>query len=452
MDLMTIYNHSPIWLQNIFTSIEGYKYKRKRHNKHYRRVLKELMHRNYQDEESLIVLRNRSIVEIINYAYNYSDFYNDFYRGIDLSTIKSPSDLQKLPVLEKEIVRKNINRFYTIPSKQGVVSNTSGTTGTPIKFIYRQDDLQFRMAYLDFYKISHGFIPIKMRRASFNSAKIVPPKQKSKIFWRTNYSIKQRIYSGYHCQGDNIPYYVENLKKYKPQSLDGYPSSLFQISKYINQNNIDLGFTPIAIFPTAETLLPHYKTEIEKAFKCKIFDQYASSEGAPFITTCDHGNLHYCYDTGIIEVDETGEMMVTCFHTHGTPLIRYKIGDKIIFDETETKCSCGSFFPLVKSIEGRNHDYLVSKTNGKFPALYLSLVSQSFNNSIKAMQFRQDSLDEIVVLLETDEKYSPDMNRIILDKLHYSFGEDMTITIKVVSAIEKDASGKVKFIINNLDR
>ncbi len=294
---------------------------------------------------------------------------------------------------------------------------------------------------------------MKMKRASFNSSKIVPPGQKKKVFWRTNLAIKQRFYSGFHCKGNNVKYYVENLNKYKPQSLDGYPSAIYEVAKYILDNNIKLTFTPIAIFPTAETLLPHYKATIEKAFGCPVRDQYASSEGAPFITECKCGNLHYCMDTGIIETDSDGNMLVTCFETHGTPLIRYAIGDKVVFSSTDRKCNCGNAMPLIERIEGRSLDFLQSKSNGRFTSVYLSLVSADFANTVKAMQFVQNTADTIEINVCSDGNYDPkNMNPIIIDKLNYSMGNDMKFNINVMDEIPKDKSGKFRFIINNYSK
>ena len=269
------------------------------------------------------------------------------------------------------------------------------------------------------------------------------------MFWRTNYAIRQRIYSGYHCKGDNVKYYIENLSKYQPQSLDGYPSAMYELARYILDNDIKMTFKPIAIFPTAETLLPHYKAAIEKAFGCPVRDQYASSEGAPFITECKCGRLHYCMDTGVIEFGDDGEMIVTCFESHGTPLVRYQIGDRAFLAE-DHNCPCGSKLPVVDHIEGRTHDYLYSLKNGKFTSIYMSLVSAEFENSVKAMQFVQEKENEVEVRLVADEHYQKSMNQIIIDKLHYSLGEEMRISIRQVSELEKDPSGKCRLILNRL--
>lgn len=448
---MKIYNHSPIWLQQIFTTIEGYRMKKQRYGSFYDRYLHELKKRDNTDKEKQQQLQNETFVQFVRHAVANSPFYKKYYASIDVNEIHSVRDIKKLPILEKDMVRKYSKQFYTISPKDGVIISTSGTTGKSLNVVYTYEDFQKRLAYLDHFKAQHGFIAGKMKRASFGSRYIIPPKQKKKIFWRDNLAISQRLYSGYYCQGENIPYYVENLNHYKPASIDGYPSALYELACFILDENITLQFTPIAIFTTAETLLPHYKEMIEKAFHCPVRNQYASSEGAPFITECPYGNLHYHLDTGIIETDENGEMIVTCFHTHGTPLIRYKIGDKVKMASEHLICPCGLAHPVVERLEGRSIDYLESPTKGRFTAAYLSLYAGKFLNAVKKMQYIQHDLDEITVLLEVDHTYTSEINKFILEQLHYMFGSEVKIHIKIVDEIPREKSGKYRFIINTLN-
>lgn len=452
MDPMKIYNNSPIFIQNILTTIQGHKLKKLRFGKKYKEYLCELEHRDYSDYKSLKELQDNNVRELVSFAYNNSPFYKKYYKDVDINSISSVEDLNKLPVLPKETVRQNITDMYTISPSEGRISNTSGTTGKSLTFVYTHEDAQKRNAYLDHFKRQLGFVHRKMKRASFNSSKIVPPGQKKNIFWRDNKAIKQRFFSGYHCKGKNIPYYIKGLNQFKPHSIDGYPSAMYEVAKYIIDNNIKLKFVPIAIFPTAETLLPHYRIAIEKAFGCKVYDQYASSEGAPFITECSCGNLHYCMDTGVIETYENGEMLVTCFETHGTPLIRYNIGDSIVFANPNDTCPCGCAMPIVKEIKGRSSDYVYSPENGKFTSVFLSLVSQEFCNSVLNMQFIQNTEDSVDVYLVVSNQYTKSMDNIIIDKLHYSLGESMIIIIHHVDTLIKDESGKFKFIIRNIDK
>ncbi|MCY1690886.1 hypothetical protein OVA29_09590 [Exiguobacterium sp. SL14] len=78
---------------------------------------------------------------------------------------------------------------------------------------------------------------------------------------------------------------------------------------------------------------------IEDVFHGPVFDQYASSEGAPIVSECRFGQKHLHHEMGIIELDVDGEILVTSFDTHGTPLIRYRVGDRMTL--SQRTCSCG---------------------------------------------------------------------------------------------------------------
>src|SRR3546814_20135429 len=60
-----------------------------------------------------------------------------------------------------------------------------------------------------------------------------------------------------------------------------------------------------------------------------------------------------------------GEILVTSFTTRGTPLIRYRIGDRISLAPDDYRCPCGSCFPVVEHIDGRTADFIWSPENGK---------------------------------------------------------------------------------------
>ena len=216
-------------------------------------------------------------------------------------------------------------------------------------------------------------------------------------------------------------------------------------------HGIRLRRPPIAIFPTAETLLPHYQSTIEEAFECPVLDQYASSEGAPFVIACRHGTRHYCIDTGVIEDAGKEGSLVTGFETHGTPLIRYRIGDTVHLKPERDFCGCGNGLPLVETIEGRTHDYLLASDGHEVPAVYFSLVSKEFSNRIRAMQFQQRHVGQVHVLLESDAMRSSHVDHIIEEKLHYSLGIDTTVKTEWVDHIQRDPSGKLRLIVKTLE-
>ena len=236
-------------------------------------------------------------------------------------------------LLDKETLRKNIKDVYSTENKPYHYSMTGGTTGKSLVVRSFDEDGQKRMAYLDWFKSMYGFTMTKDKHARFNGKDIIPLGQKSKVFWRDNRCIHQRIYSSFYTSEENLKYYVDSLNEYKPEELDGFCSTIYDVAKYMDRHNMKPLFVPKAIFPTSETVLQYHRELIEKVFGCKVRDQYASSEGAPFIVEFPDGYMHECLDTGVFEhikTEQGTKLIVTSFTTHGTPLIRYDIGDNII--------------------------------------------------------------------------------------------------------------------------
>src|SRR5699024_1447912 len=103
--------------------------------------------------------------------------------------------------------------------------------------------------------------------------------------------------------------------------------------KYILLNNINIDWEVKAIFPTAERLTENMRADIEKAFKTTVVDQYASSEGVPFIYTDINNKYRIGNETGLFEFfrleHNIYEMIVTSFINYATPIVRYKIGDNV---------------------------------------------------------------------------------------------------------------------------
>lgn len=389
--------------------------------------------------------------ELLHYAVNNSPFYAKLYQGIDIDSIHAISDLKKLPIVDKEMLRENIESVMTISEKEAEISHTGGTTGKSLTVRFTRDDQFQRMAMLDHFKSRVGFEHLKMRRATFNGKHIVPPNQKKKIFWRYNAACKQMIYSSFHLTEDNIGYYVESLNRLKPQAIDGFFTSICDVASYIERHKIQLSFYPIAIFPTSETLTAEGRTLIERVFHCKVFDQYASSEGAPFVTECPNQTLHMELASGVFEhltEDET-EVLVTSFTTHGTPLIRYRIGDRMKFPSEKT-CTCGLCGPIVDEIQGRRLDYLFTPSGAKINAGNVANLLKNIPNAVIRAQFIQDKMDEITVLLEVEEsRYGEKEEKLLRDEFLHKFGPEMKVNIELVDEMPRENSGKFRMIINH---
>jgi phenylacetate-CoA ligase len=452
----TIYDAVPIWMQNGLVTLYGYKLRKARFGNVYYKHLDLYQNKNYTDIDAELSNQNHEIQALLQHATTRSPYYKKAFEDIDISKIKTAADLAQLPILEKETLRANIDDFYTITPDQAVKAYTGGTTGKSLMVYYTKGDFQKRMAYLDAFKIRCGVDPLKDKKVTFSGRSFARGffNKNRNIFWRSNFAYKQKLYSTFDLSEDNLPYYLADLNKYKPDIINGFVSAIYELAKYITANKCRLDFQPKAIFTTSETLLPFHREAIERAFNAKIFNQYASAEGAPFVTECIAGNLHYNIDTGVIEIldcEEGNEILVTSFTSYGTPLIRYRIGDSIHFKEGV--CSCGSAHPLVESVDGRKVEYLLSETRGKISLSHLADVIKGVSNGVKEMQFVQEKINSLTIKIVIDDKYYDQaIESKIIREMKYRFGDKSRIVIEQVESIEREASGKkllVKRLISN---
>ena len=179
--LEKLYDNSPIFIQNIMVSASGYLRNRTRYGKVYYEYREFLEKFDKLTLNEKLKFQEEEFIEFINYAFKNSSFYKELYRDIDIHSIKKMSDIKKLPIVDKEMIRANINQVNTIERKGAVEGHTGGTTGKSLVVLRTPEDMMKRMAMLDHFKSRVGFEHLKMKRATFNGKHIVPPNQKKDI-------------------------------------------------------------------------------------------------------------------------------------------------------------------------------------------------------------------------------------------------------------------------------
>lgn len=409
--------------------------------------------------------RNLTIDELIeNQSKRYTVFINQvverspYYREhiLKIEGYSEIENIKKLPIIKKETFRKNIDNVYTILKNKGIVSKTGGTTGKSLEVLYTPENLQERYAMLDAFRSKFGY-KLGERTAWFSGKNILSKCDiERRRFWKTDYLYDVRYYSTFHIKDTYLEYYTKNILMYKPKFIVGFPSSILEIAKYGLKNNFKIKKGTIkAIFPTAESITLENKFLIEEFFKSKVYNQYASSEGAPFIFECEKNNLHLELQSGVFEVLDSnnkdslsGRLILTSFTTLGTPLVRYDIGDSLKL--SNAVCSCGNNNPLVEEIFGREDDYIYSLENGK---INLGNISNTLKDTkgIKKFQVIQNELNIINFKIVIDESiYNKKIESIFIKNWRDRVGEIMIINIKYVTEIATEKSGKFRLVKNNI--
>ncbi|MEB8108836.1 phenylacetate--CoA ligase family protein [Staphylococcus equorum] len=420
---------------------------KQRYTKHYYEELKILKECTDFNE-----LQKERFNEFYNYIKKNSEYYNEKLKKYSDSI--NIEDLNSLPTVTKEDIRKNIESIITKDKKNLIKMGTGGSTGKSMTYYTNNYDMSRKIAYLDYFKEQHGVFK-GMKRVSVGGKKIIPNKQRKKVFWRYNKPLNQLMISSYHADGDNLKYYIEKLNEFKPETLDGFTTVLHRIAQYILDNNVKLTFKPIAIFPTAEALTDEMKNDIENAFECPVRNQYASSEGAPFITENSDGKLEINIATGVFEFekiqDNIYELIVTGFYTTSTPLLRYKIGDSVELEE-ELPENYTQNDVKIKKIIGRNNDFLQSREKGIVTNINLSTAIRTLETDVIESQFIQNKLDLVEVYLVVSKSANKsNLLKKLESELRIRFGYRTEFKFEFVDKLTKTQGGKTRFTINNIN-
>lgn len=437
---------SPYLVQNTaVTLFNVYQYKI-RHGGHYtyfREFYRKVDYLNEQDLNNEILKKKE---DFFTYVLSKSEWYK----------CQNSEGFEQVHPLEKIDIINNLDKIKTISESEGIVSLTGGTTGASMKVIYTKKDMQERFAILDHFRAQHGY-ELGKKTAWFSGKNLITQKDIDRgVCSHYDFMNKIRFYSTFLINEKNFDVYWKSLNEFQPEFLVGFPSSVFEICQIARDRGLKYKGKVKVFFPTAETVLPEHREVISEILGCKLVDQYASSEGAPFILECSKGHLHIHPLTGIFEVvDEdlnpaqSGQMLVTSFTTHGTPLIRYRIGDSITLADNSKKCDCGSIFPLVERIEGRTNDYILSPTHGK---VNLGNISNSTKDTkgIVCFQLIQDKIDHLEVRIVASKDYDKKQEMNFISSLRERIGDEIELDIRYVEAIEKEKSGKFRIVKNKL--
>lgn len=442
-----LYLSSPVWLQNLFVSVVGWQEHNNRYTGVYHSLSQELLANEFKPLAQLEAIAAKRLEHILEVAVNSVDYYRNL-------NLKDPR-LEAFPILERSFVAEDSDRFLSDrqDKKELLTLYTGGSTGTPLK-VYISRDIR-RKTYAFWNRFYHAFgFSIGDKKASFVGRKVQDPSNNKPPFWRYNLIDRQWIFSSYHMDEQNLCFYIDQLNRFKPAVIEGYPLSVLRLADYILNHNIKLDFVPKGISTSSENFSAEQRKRMESAFGCKVFDQYGSAESVVFASECEHGKKHISMEYGIIEVlredgtlarEGSGEFVVTTLLNDVMPLIRYKIGDlgKISY----TKCPCGRESPVLEELYGKVGAVIVSQGR-RVPTAAIAIAFEYLEH-IKRAQIIQDEPEKAVVKLVKKPGFKHTEEEFMLWELRKMLGDTITIDVQYVEEIPPGKNGKYQMVVQN---
>lgn len=454
-----LYASSPSFLQSLYISLYGLKLYRSEYGRKFHRTLEQFEEMQFWSEQQIIEYQNQELCRLIEHCYQNVPYYRRVMdeRKLKPSDIRIVDDLHKLPVLTKEDVLKQTPDLLAqnIDSSRLRTGFTSGTSGSPLKLFY-DDHICLMKNVIDWRQKRSAGLNLGDGLAIFWGRILIPAEAKKPPFWRSNWVLNHQFFSTYHMSGNNLQSYVDQIEKSKAKALEGYPSSISILARYLIGQGRKLPLT--AVFTSSETLFPHQRETIEEAFECRVFDIYGLAERTVFATECpSHEGSHFNMDFGITEIlnrkhepvptGTIGRMVTTGLHNYGMPLIRYQTND--VTAVQEKKCTCGRPFPLMKGITSRSED-IVTTSDGRYLAFAsLTLPFKGMNNLLEA-QIIQESIDYLRIRLVRKPGYTEADSQYLLDEFKKRIGTKTRIEIEFLDSIPRTKSGKFRFVISKV--
>lgn len=409
----------------------------------FRKILKTLNESEFYSTEQLDELQNRKLSALVEHCYKNVPYYTEMFERLNLKPedIRTKEDLVKLPYLDKQTVRKNYNRLIARNKLRIFTSTaeTSGTTGTPSKFLRDYYSVNFENAAL--WRFREAVDGNGTNRVILRGDIIVPVDQNTPPFWK-EYPLSRELYlSSYHISPENAESYYRKMTEFGANTIYAFPSSVYLLAKYFH--GIGRKIQLKAVFTSSENISDRQRRLIEDVFMCKIYDWYGQVERVSAIGQCEKGTYHIIEDYSITETIDTGrgiELVGTNLNNYIMPLLRFRTGDVITLGEH--KCSCGRNFREISRIQGRNLEYILTPEGNRI-SLFLVTDTLDFDDHVSEAQFIQVKQGEIIVNIVKGEKYSEaDRLKIIKDiKEHTS--PEMVVIFNEVDTLTRGANGKV---------
>lgn len=343
------------------------------------------------DAEDRRKLRSQRLQELVRHAKANSPYFQALYQ-----TIPETFSLADLPPTNKKTLMKHWNDwvcdrnlnleeveiFLQDPDnigrtfqKEYLIFTTSGSTGNPLVAVYdktannimggisacrsyaRKEDLKA------FFKRGGKSIGVFADGGFYLGNSSIRSRLRSMPWKRRQLAVSSALYP--------IPKIVEQLNRFQPAMLGGYPSNLELLIEEAQAGRLHI--SPVIIMTGGEYLSDDLRKKLSDTFRCYVQTSYSCTEGGTVACECRNRHFHVNDDWLIVEpVDAEGnpvpdgiqsdKIYLTNLYNYTQPYIRYEVTDRVIMHHE--LCGCGNPSPWLE-LEGRTDDVATFLEDGR---------------------------------------------------------------------------------------
>jgi phenylacetate-CoA ligase len=410
---------------------------------------------------SLREIQRRKLRALLDHCARHVPYYRRRFEetGLDVGSIGDIGELRSRGIFtSKEIIRSAGADLRSDAFAPGELHRkfSSGSTGTPIQLRVTRDYWCLQMA-------------TKYRAESWIGKTIGTPttylwghrldldplkRLKVSLYWRLqNY----QFVSAFEVGEEALLAGIARIKRFGPRFIEAYVSPLYLMARLIEARGIEPPRLD-GIVTGGESLFDYQREQIERSFRCPVYNRYGCSEFMNVAHEClEHRGMHINADGFIVEVldgagrpvvGEEGEIVITDLNNYATPLVRYRIGDRAVLGDRA--CACGRTFPLMEKVVGRTSDAMKAPDGHELHSMYFHWRVRLIPG-IYRFQVAQKAVDRIEIRVVHDGSTDRDeTGRRILEAFADLQEHGVTATLAFVDDIPLSRSGKMNFFVSEM--
>ena len=366
------------------------------------------------------------------YLQAHSPYYRRMFERtqVDLSSIRTLEDLQRLPFTEKKDLQLYNDDFLCCPKEKLIdYVTTSGTLGEPVVFGCSEHDLD-RLA-LNEYK---SFRCAGVTEQSL--VQLMTTLDKRFMAGMAYFNGLRKLGAGIIRVGNGIPELQwDTILRLRPDTIMCVPSFVLRLIDYAKQNGIAYHESSIRrIIGIGEGLrnqdlsLNLLGSRIHEEWpEVQLFATYSSTEMSATFSECEYGcGGHVHPELVIVEIigeddrpvpdGEAGEVVITTLGVEAMPLLRFRTGD--IAAKITEQCRCGRHSYRPTPLVGRKNNMLKLKGTTIYPPAINDVVAncEYIENYVVVARQSAAGTDDVLVRIGLKAAYQgSDVERLIKD-------------------------------------
>ena len=332
-------------------------------------IFRSLLESQYWVEDKTHAFQLAELNKLLSDCKISSKYYKDILREINLPLNNIEEFYQHIPILTKEIIKKQNNNLNTRYFRSNFKHSTSGTSGDPTIIYtsglaegYREAGSLRFLSWWDIMPFEKSVL-ILGKKASEKSGNFFFERL-ANVF-RHRYDINV-----FKLDSHSIERHYVKINKFRPVYLRGFKSAIIHFAELLEQNNLIFdNFKFKLVIVTSEILLEKERQYIENIFDCKVANEYGSAEVGQIAFECPHGSMHVFSEAILLHTNEHNDVFITELHNNCMPLLNYKFNDKAIL--SGNSCKCGIKSQIISDIQGRDNDIIVKPNGEKASAILI---------------------------------------------------------------------------------